>query len=210
MIISQKCQFIIKNILIIIRSDDFVQNDFFCKIIINQFFLIFNYFTLLKTRKLKLTNIYFNVQYKVNVLFCFIVEANCNDHQPTKLKSTSGKLASHVTDIKGCGSSGSPWIISANPGQTIQLDLVDFAASSQTSNLVSCRSVYGFILERALGINHTICGGPHREGALYTSKTNFIEIQLSSRSTRGDAHFIIKYEGNYPTPLSSFLYPYCL
>ena len=119
----------------------------------------------------------------------------CTPNRPNKL-SGNGYLSSHVTDTKGCGSSGSPWIISANPGQTIQLDLIDFAANSQTSNLVSCRSVYGFILERALGINHTICGGRHREGALYTSKTNSIDVQILQKEKRNGAQFIINYSGN--------------
>ena len=124
-----------------------------------------------------------------------LVSFNCNHRRPTEISSNSGYLSSHVADTKGCGSSGSPWIISANPGQTIQLDLIDFAANSQTSNLVSCRSAYGFILERALGINHTICGARHREGALYTSKTNSIEIHLMSRERRGEGQFIINYNG---------------
>ena len=130
---------------------------------------------------------------KIAILFS--VSSTCSPMKPSKVSSNGGYLSSHVADTKGCGSSGSPWIISANPGQTIQLDLVDFAANSQTSNLVSCRSVYGFILERALGINHTICGGRHREGALYTSKTNSIEVVLSSKEKRGGGNFIMKYDG---------------
>ena len=131
------------------------------------------------------------------LLYIFLVSSSCNNRKPTAVPSTNGYLSSHVADTKGCGSSGSPWIISANPGQTIQLDLIDFAASSQTSNLVSCRSVYGFILERALGINHTICGGRHREGALYTSKTNSIEINILKRGKRGESQFVIEYKGKY-------------
>ena len=123
--------------------------------------------------------------------------SRCSANQPNKLSNNHGQITSSITDNKGCGTSRSPWIISANPGQTIQLDLVDFAANSQTSNLVSCRSVYGFILERALGINHTICGGRHREGALYTSKTNSVEVYILSRDKRGGENFLIKYFGEH-------------
>ena len=129
--------------------------------------------------------------------FCSAVGSRCNTNQANTLPNGIGQISSSATDSKGCGTSRSPWIISANPGQTIQLDLIDFAASSQTSNLVSCRSVYGFILERALGINHTICGGRHREGALYTSKTNSIEVQILTREKRGGDNFLIKYSGVY-------------
>ena len=130
-----------------------------------------------------------------NRLLCVPVKSKCIPRRPNTVSTNSGYLSSHVADTKGCGSSGSPWIISANPGQTIQLDLVDFAANSQTSNLVSCRSVYGFILERALGINHTICGGRHREGALYTSKTNSVEVILIRADKRGGGQFLVEYEG---------------
>ena len=130
-----------------------------------------------------------------------LVGGRCNANKPNSLPGSNGKISNLATDTKGCGTSRSPWIISANPGQTIQLDLIDFAANSQTSNLVSCRSVYGFILERALGINHTICGGRHREGALYTSKTNAVEIQILPSEKRNGERFIIRYSGNSPVKI---------
>ena len=105
-------------------------------------------------------------------------------------------ISSQSADTKGCGSSNSPWIISAKPGQTINISIVDFSAESTKSNMVTCPAVYGYIRERALGINHTICGGRHREGALYTSKTNTVEIQILSRNTRGDRNFLLKYSGS--------------
>ena len=130
------------------------------------------------------------------LIFLSVVGFMCNANQANILPDSKGQISSLTTDTKSCGTSRSPWIISANPGQTIQLDLVDFAANSQTSNLVSCRSVYGFILERALGINHTICGGRYREGALYTSKTNSVEIHIMTRDKRNGDNFLIKYHGN--------------
>ena len=100
-----------------------------------------------------------------------------------------------MTDSNGCGTSRSPWIISANPGQTIQLTLTDFWASKQSSNLISCPVVYGFILEKAIGINETICGGKDREMALYTSKTNKVIIRILGRNKRNNGQFVIKYRG---------------
>ena len=127
-----------------------------------------------------------------NTLHYLSVGGKCSSSRTNQLSDDSGQISSSTTDNKGCGTSRSPWIISADPGQTIQLDLIDFAANSQTSNLVSCRSVYGFILERALGINHTICGGRHREGQLYTSKTNSVEINFLKRR---EEQFLVKYSG---------------
>ena len=124
-----------------------------------------------------------------------VVNSDCSGSRPTQLNAQEGMISSQSADTKGCGSSNSPWIISAKPGQTINISIVDFSAESTKSNMVTCPAVYGYIRERALGINHTICGGRHREGALYTSKTNTVEIHISSRNTRGDKHFVIKYIG---------------
>ena len=108
---------------------------------------------------------------------------------------TEGMISSQVTDNKGCGTSRSPWIISADPGQTIQLTLTDFSASKHSSNLISCPIVYGFIREKAIGINDTICGGKDREMALYTSKTNEVIVQILARNKRNNGQFLIKYQG---------------
>jgi hypothetical protein len=128
------------------------------------------------------------------LLFCIVSNA-CSGSRPTHLTTSEGTISSQSADTKGCGSSNSPWIISAKPGQTINISIVDFSADSGKSNMVTCPAVYGSIRERALGINHTICGGRHRERALYTSKTNAVEIQIKSRNSRGEKHFLLKYSG---------------
>jgi len=47
--------------------------------------------------------------------------------------SSGGYLASVVTEETGCGSPESPWLLRAPVGQTIQLRLLDFNASSRES-----------------------------------------------------------------------------
>ena len=96
------------------------------------------------------------------------------------LTSEEAVLSSHVTEQTGCGSSRSPWKISVSQGKTINLTLFDFAGDSQSQgqNYVTCKYIYGYIIERSLGINHTICGGQGRQRAVYSSKTNSVEIQL--------------------------------
>ena len=120
---------------------------------------------------------------------------NCRANQPNRLSGEQGYITSLAADKGNCASAGSTWIISTKAGQIINLDLVDFSIKQERSNLVSCGSVYGFVLERLLGINQTICGGLHREMSLYTSKTNSVEIHLLSRKKRGDGNFLIKYTG---------------
>ena len=125
----------------------------------------------------------------------FSVDTSCRADIPNIRDTNEGIISSQVTDTKGCGTSRSPWIISANPGQTIQLTLTDFSASKHSSNLISCPIVYGFIREKAIGINETICGGKDREMALYTSKTNKVIIYILARNKRNSGHFLIKYQG---------------
>ena len=130
-------------------------------------------------------------------IFILIVNTDCSGSRPTILTISEGIISSQSSDTRGCGSTNSPWIVSAKPGQTINISIVDFNTEVDQSNLVSCPLVYGFILERSLGINHTICGGRQRELAIYTAKTNQVEIQVLPRTVRGDRSFLLKYKGNY-------------
>ncbi|KAK2161069.1 hypothetical protein LSH36_122g09066 [Paralvinella palmiformis] len=125
---------------------------------------------------------------------CVKVTSTCSSNKPNQLRDKSGYLSSYITNTKTCGSFRSPWIISAKPGQAIHLELIDFSVSSQSSNLIRCRSVYGFILERALGINETICGGRNRRMALYTSKTNSVQVQIAKKKTKSEGEFLIEYK----------------
>ena len=136
--------------------------------------------------------------YMVDKLFqipTFPVEAMCSSSHPNRISGRNGYISSSILDRKVCGSSKSPWIISANPGQNIHLEIIDFNGESASSSFISCGSVYGFILERSLGINYTICGGQRRERTLYTSKTNSIEVHLFTKESRKGANFLIHHTG---------------
>ena len=113
----------------------------------------------------------------------------------SRLRDKAGYLSSYIAHTRKCGSVSSPWIISADPGQIIQLELIDFANYEHASDVISCHSVYGFVLERSLGINQTICGGGQRQMALYTSKTNLVEIQFLKSDKREAGEFMVKYQG---------------
>ena len=137
-------------------------------------------------------------------MFMLLLSVNndCSSSRPTSVIGKEGMISSSTYDIKGCGSHNSPWIISAQPGQTINISIIDFGTNTKSSNLVSCPVVYGYIRETALGINHTICQGRHRERALYSSKTNVVAVQIRTRNARGDNNFVLKYIGNLITPSS--------
>ncbi|KAK2143451.1 hypothetical protein LSH36_839g03012 [Paralvinella palmiformis] len=125
---------------------------------------------------------------------CMRIDTSCRSDTPNVRITSEGIISSHLTDSKGCGTSRSPWIISASPGQTIQLTLTDFSANRRSSNLISCPFIYGYIQEKAIGINATICGGRDRQMALYTSKTNEVIMHILARNERNNGQFLIKYE----------------
>ena len=56
----------------------------------------------------------------------------CQSFRPVKVTAQSGYLASVVSADTGCGTADSPWLIQLQPGQRINVTLLDFAVSSTT------------------------------------------------------------------------------
>ncbi|KAK2144220.1 hypothetical protein LSH36_776g02156 [Paralvinella palmiformis] len=57
-----------------------------------------------------------------------------------------GVLSSHITGGSGCGSPMSPWVVSAQKGKTISIDIVDFGSESfKTENKTDTFPLYGYI-----------------------------------------------------------------
>ena len=110
------------------------------------------------------------------------------------LPPNHGIISNHVTDENKCGSSKAPWMIEAEPGRTIELSLLDFKALDRIRNhgLVTCSDIYGFILEKTLNINQTICGQNVRRSIVYRSKTNAIEIHIKPKT---GSRFMLMYTG---------------
>lgn len=52
----------------------------------------------------------------------------CETSDYLKVATTSGYLSSEVTFESGCGTASCPWVIQAQPGQRINLTLLDFTA----------------------------------------------------------------------------------
>ena len=59
---------------------------------------------------------------------------------------------------------------------------------------MTCSDVYGFVVEKTLNINQTICGDKQRDSVVYRSKTNNVEIYVKKDS---GANFILRYTGKY-------------
>ncbi|KAK2157032.1 hypothetical protein LSH36_200g02300 [Paralvinella palmiformis] len=59
--------------------------------------------------------------------------------------------------------------------------------------MTTCLDIYGFVVEKTLNINQTICGQDTRESVIYRSKSNTVEIYL--KKTRG-INFFVTYTAN--------------
>ena len=111
-----------------------------------------------------------------------------------------------------CGTKTQPWILEAAIGQRISVSLLDFnvAILSERSRDERrepaddvCLS-YGFIVDKSARKNISICGRtPQREQVLYLSKTNTLEVVLSTLQVEDKYNFLLRLEG-----LSSIYYYY--
>jgi len=120
---------------------------------------------------------------------------NCLPNEGRPLTSEQGVISSFLSRKIYCGTDSSPWKIEAKAGQTVEISLLDFKAlsRSRSQSIATCSDTYGYIVEKTLNINHTICGQQKREHVIYRSKTNKVEIYVTSKK---QANFILKYKGN--------------
>nr|UCK81590.1 Gal-binding and CUB domains containing protein 2 [Arenicola marina] len=149
---------------------------------------------------------------------CIQVEqaAGAYCHSAMRLSQSSGVIASHVTDTTRCGSPQAPWTIHVSPGQRVNISIVDFGWRQQTgSNMtifedIKCED-YGFVVERKLGVNKTICGGGKRQQHVYLSASSKVEITvLPSRQRQHQGFFLLEYTGRLAIwPVQPLIYtPY--
>ncbi len=125
-----------------------------------------------------------------------------SDGSASAVTTLAGTLSSSASSELDCHPQSSSWLIEGSAGQRVNLTLMDFGASPSSDDSPSHTSQcipYGFLLEKTLGVNQTICGGRSRERVLYTSATNSVEVVLlPSRSDR--PAFLVKYQGRMHSP----------
>lgn len=113
-------------------------------------------------------------------------------------------LSSFFQSELSCGRRSQPWIMEAQPGQRIKVSMIDFNgivrhgsddASAEVHNFRSCRSSYGYIEDRDVNENVSICGDrKERETVLYTSKGNEIRLILTQEIEQY-YNFLIQFQG---------------
>ena len=102
-------------------------------------------------------------------------------------------ISSHVTDETGCGSTRSPWVIAAMPGQTIELSIIDFGSEMLKRRPNDTDALrYGYITDGDKRIQ--ITGDIQRERNLYTSTADEIMIEITPSEDRDQTGFIIQYK----------------
>ena len=148
----------------------------------------------------------------------------CSTAKYLKLHHPTGYIASVVTEETGCGSQQNPWVITAQPGQKINITLFDFGISGsfntssnpgtitagnsnkRTNYPVYCQQ-YARIEEKDVARSTIVCGGERREKNVYISVTNEVEVHVMNRRTIGQhQYFLLKYNGNI---MISFLLFHC-
>ena len=107
----------------------------------------------------------------------------CTSPVTVDVSSSSVTLASYLTQKTGCGTHRAPWRVEAEPGQRINITMLDFGWKSEgfhsTLGTHKC-SAYGYILEPSLSTNRTICGGTLRERHAYLSSSSSVDIVLTT------------------------------
>ena len=123
-----------------------------------------------------------------------------------------GHLSSRSVSQSGHGSEHCPWVISVQPGKTVDLYVVDFSLSARYQDLMAAANngddrychVYATVRElplqgQAEGEGHDevkICAGNRREQLVYSSVSNQLSVRLSPLVFDDPtANFLLKYVG---------------
>ena len=111
------------------------------------------------------------------------------------LKQNEGFVSSHVMDEKNCGTS--PWIISALPGQVIEVSIIDFGSAVYKKRVNESNELplYGYI-EDDTG-KTSFFGSVDRRRLLHRSKSSTLSIQIVPAKERQNMGFLLHYKSKY-------------
>ena len=112
----------------------------------------------------------------------------CTYARQISLQSPAGYISNALAaSHDGWGSYQCPWILTALPGQVINITIIDFHPSSTQSG---CEEL-GYITDRDNGHEVTICKSSRREQHLFTSTGLKVEIKLQNNGQQ----FLLQYTG---------------
>ena len=121
----------------------------------------------------------------------------CGRHDTLQLSGSHGYIASSVTLDSNLGSHRCPWIITALPGQRINVTLLTFNLPQGHHSLTSSHcKLYARVRDMTGGSDVNICKSRSRERTVFVSETNRIqlEVAVNPRDKEPD-NFILVYQG---------------
>ncbi len=139
-------------------------------------------------------------------------QSGCHRGQEISLKLRGfpavGYIGSTVTEEHNYGSVNCPWTIQADPGQRINVTVLNFghntdqqaprAGSYGPNKMAVCFEV-AEISEPENRKLVTLCGGDSRESSIFLSRSNEVKITLRGKQLlRSVGKFVFKYQGNCP------------
>lgn len=140
-------------------------------------------------------------------LVCIWFQVVVEDH-PCSVPSLSSQqhLSPLIASKNGCGTRTQPWILQADPGQRINITLLNFSNPPRKdepglgAGETSCVPV-GYIYEPAARKNVSICAGLDRRLFLYQTETNVVEVVLGPGLRQGPSrnNFLVRFQGRSAT-----------
>ena len=127
--------------------------------------------------------------------------SECRGPEDVVVESKAGYLSSLISRDTSCGHAKSPWVLTSQPGQRIELSLVDFSwenssMSADNSESQNCVQNYGYILDSESDDFVYICGGTVRKRQLYLSESHTIQVVLDPQALQ-KYNFLLQYQGGY-------------
>ena len=121
----------------------------------------------------------------------------CGRHDTLQLSGPLGYIASSVTLESNLGSHRCPWIISALPGQRINITLLTFNLPQGHHSLTSSHcKLYARVRDITGGSDVNICKSRSRERTVFVSETNRIQLEVAVNPRDKEAdNFILVYQG---------------
>ena len=128
------------------------------------------------------------------MLICQNISVSFSHSSGCGAPQNEGFISSHVTDETGCGSTRSPWVIAAMPGQTIELSIIDFGSEllkQHGNHTVESPPppVYGYITDGEKRLSFV--GGAVRERSLYQSQSHQLSVEIAPAPNSG---FLLQYK----------------
>ena len=122
-------------------------------------------------------------------------EKTCTKCDHLKLTAPRGYISSYKAQTTKCGSPDCPWLLEAQPGQRLNISLINFAWTTPERGQAfgtNCK-VFATLKEASGTRGETVCGKNVRERHVYTSLTNAVELRIVGNVK--SEQFLLYYEG---------------